>query len=163
MVRFHGQDICRLDANGRLKLGNSFLEDFRSSADFVIIHCLPEGTLAVYPPEEWEKERRRQVGRLAETAGPMRRRRLARRIGAWTRQEKITNQGRITIPATFRDKVKIAPGEEVFVVGSEAGVEVWNRQAWEREDALLDEQEMRAANAEFEAEIGHETPGVDNA
>ena len=58
MIRFCGQDQCLVDANGRIKLSPSFEQELRKTgAVEVMLHCLPEGTLAVYPLHVWEEMR----------------------------------------------------------------------------------------------------------
>ena len=91
MVQFCGQDTCLVDANGRVKLGPRFLADFRRMGDQVVLHCLPEGALGVYPEPIWEQMR----GACAESAIRAARniafRRQLRRFGAMTQAERITN------------------------------------------------------------------------
>ena len=51
MIPFCGFDKCLLDANSRLKLSPRVLADFERRGGDIVLHCLPEGALAVYPEE----------------------------------------------------------------------------------------------------------------
>ena len=55
-------------------------------------------------------------------------RREQRRFGAWSTPEKISTQGRITIPPEYRDFAGLSGN--VIVVGVEIGVEIWDRARW---------------------------------
>ena len=49
MLSFCGIDKCSVDANGRIKLSPRVIDDFAAHGGDVVLHCLPEGTIAVYP------------------------------------------------------------------------------------------------------------------
>ena len=58
MPAFCGQDLCLLDANGRVKLSPRLLADFAGACSGdVVLHCLPEGAIGIYPPAVFEKMR----------------------------------------------------------------------------------------------------------
>jgi DNA-binding transcriptional regulator/RsmH inhibitor MraZ len=99
----------------------------------VVLHCLPEGAVAVYP-EEVYRDMRRGEARPAERAGEsLVFRRQLRRFGALSQSERISPQGRITLPASFREYAGLVPGGEMMVVGVEIGLEIWSRERWEQE------------------------------
>ena len=70
---------------------------------------------------------------LSDVGTSLIRRRELRRFGAMTLPDRITQQGRLTIPTGFRDFTALQPGTEAFVVGVEIGAEIWNAERWKRE------------------------------
>lgn len=160
MLSFCGQDKCSVDSNGRVKFSPKVISDFTANCNGeVILHCLPEGALAVYP-EDVYLEMRRAESKPAEKAGSsMVFRGNLRRFGALSSSEKVSKQGRITVPAGYREMLELSPGEEIMVVGVEIGVEVWNFKRWQKEldriNSHAEEKGKRemAADLEINAEI----------
>ncbi|MCF7854315.1 MAG: hypothetical protein K9N51_05920 [Candidatus Pacebacteria bacterium] len=152
-MQFAGQDKCRIDANGRIKLTPRFLDDFRNAADDVILHCLVEGALGVYPASVWKQMRQAEPRPAARAATSTLFRRQLRRFGAFTQVETITNQGRITVPTHFRDTLNLQPRTEVIMVGCEIGIEIWNAEAWRKEAQIILEHQQKKAIAEMEADL----------
>jgi DNA-binding transcriptional regulator/RsmH inhibitor MraZ len=134
MLAFCGQERGLVDANGRVKFSPRTQADFQSrGGGEVVLHCLPEGAVAVYP-EEVYRDMRRGEARPAERAGEsLVFRRQLRRFGALSQSERISPQGRITLPASFREYAGLVPGGEMMVVGVEIGLEIWSRERWEQE------------------------------
>lgn len=140
MLAFCGQDPCSVDANGRIKLSPRFISDFKTRCSGeVVMHCLPEGAVALYPEDVYLKMRDEETNPAARAAVNMAWRRTMRRFGAMSRSEKISAQGRVTIPAGFRDYAGLQPGEEAVVVGAEIGIEIWNAERWQAEILHIDE------------------------
>jgi len=141
MVPFCGQERCLIDANGRIKLGARFLNDFRRTGDEVVLYCLPEGALGVYPTSTWLQMRQREARPAIRAATSVEFRRELRRFGAMSQPEKLSNQGRITVPSHFRSALALDPGQDVILVGCEIGVEAWNAESWRHELDQLREQQ----------------------
>ena len=134
MLSFCGQDRCSIDANGRIKFSPRFLSDFMEhNGGDVVFHCLPEGAMAVYPEDIYLQMRRSEPKPAERASSSMVFRRTLRRFGAMTQSDKISTQGRITIPQMYRDYAEIRPGTEVVVLGIEIGVEIWNCEKWKEE------------------------------
>ena len=56
MLIFCGQDRISIDANGRIKFSPRILRDFNDQCSGqIVMHCLPEGALAVYPEEIFQQ------------------------------------------------------------------------------------------------------------
>ncbi|MBO4632970.1 MAG: hypothetical protein J5858_13695 [Lentisphaeria bacterium] len=128
MLSFCGTDRCQLDSNGRLKFSPRILEDFARSGSEVVLHCLPEGAVAVYPEKVYESMRRPETDAAGHAGRSMVFRRELRRFGAWSTPQRISTQGRITIPPEYRDFAGLSGS--VIVVGVEIGVEIWDRGRW---------------------------------
>ncbi len=158
MNQFYGEETCLIDANGRLKLCPRFLELFRAVSDEIVMHCLPEGALGVYSPDVWQQMRQFEPRPAARAATSLLHRQQLRRFGALTQVDRLTNQGRLTIPAQFRDRLGLLPGSEVFTIGAEIGIEIWSADAWRKEaDKVLDH-ELRRGEAELRADLA--SPGT---
>jgi DNA-binding transcriptional regulator/RsmH inhibitor MraZ len=153
MVRFCGQDMCLIDANGRVKLSPRFLEDFREDGADVVLHCLPEGALGVYPEAVWLQMRQSEPRPAAKAAQSIVYRRQLRRFGAMTQAQSITNQGRITIPTQFRPILNLEPGCDAVVTGCEIGIEIWNAELWQQELTVLREHELQKGDAAMAADL----------
>lgn len=160
MVQFCGQDRCTVDANGRVKLCPRFLADFRRHGSDVVMHCLPEGALGVYPVSLWLQMRQAEPRPATRASQSIVFRRSLRRFGALTQVEQISNQGRVTVPASFRSLVGLPPGGEAVLVGTEIGVEIWSAEAWQREFQLLAEHEQLKAEAEMAADLTEGGPAA---
>lgn len=154
MLQFCGQERCLVDANGRVKLSTRFLDDFRHIGGAVVLHCLPEGVLAVYAAAVWAQMRQADPRPAVKAARSVLFRRQLRRFGAMTQSDSISNQGRITIPVPFRESLELEPGTEAVLVGCEIGVEIWNASRWRAEFELLARHEQRKAEAEMSADLG---------
>ena len=154
MLPFRGQERCSIDKNGRVKLSPKTLGDFREECDCdVVLHCLPEGALAIYPEDVYERMRGGEP-KSAERAGEsLVFRRNLRRFGALSSPEKISPQGRITIPPGYRKMLELEPGEEVVVVGVEIGVEIWSARAWEEELSKINEHVAEKGEREMAADL----------
>jgi len=134
MLSFCGSDNCKMDANGRIKLSGRFLADFeRICRNRIVMHCLPEGAVALYPEEIFAEMRRKETAGVERAAASLVARRSMRRFGAQSLPDEITPQGRVTLPQSFREFAKLCSGEDVCVVGVEIGVEIWNAKRWQQE------------------------------
>ena len=45
---------------------------------------------------------------------------------------KLAGRGRLVIPESFCEFLRIEPGEQVMVVGAAVAVEIWRPQSWVR-------------------------------
>lgn len=152
-MAFCGQDHCTVDANGRVRLSPRLLTDFSEQGGVVVVHCLPEGALGLYPLAAWRQMRRSEGDDQPEAARSIVARRQLRRFGALSQQDSISRQGRITIPVPFRDLTELTPGTEAVLVGVEIGVEVWNAKRWEAEFETLLNHEKEKAEREMRADL----------
>lgn len=133
MFAFNGIDKSLLDSNGRIKLSPRVLGDFARTGNNVVLHCLPEGAVAVYPEEVFLQMRNEKADAARKAANSLLFRRELRRFSAWSTQAVISPQGRITIPGEYREFAELAVSENVMVVGVEIGVEIWNCERWKAE------------------------------
>lgn len=140
MIAFCGYDRCSIDSNGRLKLSPSVLSDFGGAGAGLVLRCLPEGCIAVYPEAYFQKMRQAgSEGSAALAASSALYRRNLRMLNAMSSPVSISPQGRITLPGDFRKLAGIDQMPDVVVVGVEVGVEIWSLQRWNEEQARIDE------------------------
>jgi len=154
MLHFCGQDKALIDANGRIKLSPRVLNDFENNGGFdVVLHSLPEGAIAVYPEAVYLKMREDELNPTGKAAFSVVYRRNLRRFGSLSKSERISAQGRITIPQGYRDLSGIKPGTEVMIVGCETGVEIWKIDRWTEELTKINEHMNEKANREMAKDL----------
>ncbi len=156
MLAFCGQDKSSVDSNGRVKFSPRTCSDFKNRCNGeVVLHCLSEGALAVYPEEIYMQMRRAET-RPAEKAGSsLVFRRNLRRFGSLSSSEKVSAQGRITIPSGIRKMLDLTPGEEIVVVGAEIGVEIWNAARWDDEIEKINSHAEEKGEREMKADLDY--------
>ena len=145
MLEFCGEERCLIDANGRVRLHQRFVDDFlRKCGGEVVMYVLPEGAVALYPEETYREMRAREISDTDNVGASFAARRSLRRFGSLTAPTVLTRQGRVTLPERFRKLSGLFPGVEACVVGVEIGVEIWTSAKFEAEmmeaDALLAKQ-----------------------
>ena len=151
---FCGQEQCRIDANSRLKLPPIFMRQFKEHGEQnVVLHCLPEGALGIYPASVWSQMRQHQPRPAAQAAKSIVFRRELRRFGALTQQQTITTQGRITVPAAFRERLALERGSEAILIGAEIGLEAWERSRWTAELASIDDHEQKRSESQMASDL----------
>ncbi len=154
MLAFCGVDKCSLDANGRIKLSPRFVEDFRAAGGDLVLHCLPEGALALYPEAVYLEMRRKESSSASRAGESMMYRRMLRAFGAMSRPEKISPQGRITLPLEFREHAKLRCLSELALVGVEIGVEIWSAERWMEEQRKIQEHLLEKGRLEMMSDLG---------
>jgi DNA-binding transcriptional regulator/RsmH inhibitor MraZ len=154
MLAFCGQDRCSVDANGRVKLSPRVLKDFsEQSGEEVVIRCLPEGAIGIYPEDIYLQMRRDEARPAERAASSMLYRRTLRHFGALSQPEKISAQGRLTLPAAYREHADLGPGTEAVVIGVEIGIEIWNGERWARELEEVNSHIMEKGEREMAADL----------
>ena len=163
MLSFCGTDKCQMDANGRVKLSPHVLEDFARSGSDVVLHCLPEGAVAVYPEKVFEAMRHAESNAAERAGKSMVYRREQRRFGAWSCSQRISAQGRVTIPPEYREFAGLAAAGSIVVAGVEIGVEIWDAARWQEEQRKLMEHAREKGEQEMNDDLlGHTSDGEDN-
>lgn len=140
-MQFVGEHNHSLDAKGRVIFPVRMREELGTQ---VFLQKGIERCVYVYPPAEWER-RVADVTNLPTTNPDARR--YARFFFSQASRESIDSQGRLTIPQAFRDYAAL--DREVVVVGAGNHIELWDREAWERQVA-----DVEAAIPEFTQQLG---------
>lgn len=134
MLAFCGQDKCVVDANGRVKLSPRYLSDFAEhGSEEIVLRCLPEGAIAVYPETIYLQMRNSEAKPAERAATSFVFRQTLRHFGSLSQSEKISAQGRLTLPQAYREHAGLLAGADAVIVGIEIGVEIWNAEKWAEE------------------------------
>lgn len=154
MLQFCGLEKTQLDASGRLKLGARLQQSFAAyGSSTVVLYCLPEGGIGIYPMAEWQKIKPELQAIQQQFTGSILARRRMRMMGSMTSQENLSNQGRITLPQMFREMCGIEAGSEIMVVGSEFGIEIWSPERWQKEMELMQQHTLEKGEMEMSADL----------
>jgi DNA-binding transcriptional regulator/RsmH inhibitor MraZ len=159
MQRFYGQERALIDASGRLKLPSSYFSAFQvSESTNLVLYCLPEGAVGLYPQKTWQAMRELEEAQKQQAAHSLVYRRQLRRFGAMSQHVTLSKQGRITIPALFREFASLNTGESVILAGVEIGIEIWSISHWQSE--MLNIQDHVLAKGELEMTSDLNTGGT---
>ncbi len=129
---FFGEFEYRIDEKGRVPIPPRFRRELKEG---VVLTPGIENCITAYPLSEWKK--------LAATltTGSVTRsklRRLNRATFATAFSLNVDGQGRIALPIPLRQYANIE--EEVVIAGANNYLELWNKEQWEAEKAISQEQ-----------------------
>jgi len=129
---FFGEFEYKIDEKGRVPIPPRFRRELKEG---VVLTPGVEKCITAYPLSAWKK--------LAATltTGSVTRsklRRLNRAIFATAFSLNIDGQGRIALPIPLRQYAGIE--EEVVIAGANNYLELWNKEQWEAEKAISQEQ-----------------------
>jgi len=154
MLPFFGQERASIDSNGRVKLCPRFINDFEKSGNGeVVLFALPEGGIAIYPEETFLRIRRFEIDEAEKSFKSIISRRELRFFGSMTYSEKISNQGRITIPHFMREACNILPNTEVVLIGIQLGIEIWAYDKWSSELEKIKKHSNEKADREMASDL----------
>lgn len=123
MAVFVGKYEHTLDSKGRVILPAKFRGPFERGG-YLAEHR--EGCLALWTPEEFD----RQLEEVQERASSSRSERNRARLWAASSHEvEVDRQGRMAIPAHLREFASL--GSDVLVHGAIDRIELWNPESWE--------------------------------
>ena len=129
---FFGEFEYRIDEKGRIPLPPKFRRELK---DGVVLTPGIENCITIYPLAEWKK--------LAATftsgpIAPSKLRKLNRAIFATAFSINVDGQGRIALPIPLRQSADIE--DEVVIAGANNYLEIWNKEQWESEKAVSQEE-----------------------
>ncbi|MBA7489744.1 Transcriptional regulator MraZ [subsurface metagenome] len=129
---FLGEFEYKVDEKGRVPIPPKFRRELKEG---VVSTLGVEKCIVVYPLSEWKK--------LATTlttgsVAPSKLRRLNRAIFATAFSLNIDGQGRIALPIPLREYAGIE--DEVVIAGANTYLELWDKEQWEAEKAISQEQ-----------------------
>ncbi len=129
---FLGEFEYRIDEKGRVPIPPKFKGELK---DGVVVTSGVEQCIVVYPIAEWKK-----VSATLTTGSVTRSklRRLNRAIFANAFSLSIDGQGRIALPVPLREYAEI--DDDVIIAGTNTYLELWNKEQWESEKAVSQEQ-----------------------
>ena len=124
-MAFRGFYEHTLDDRGRVAIPARYREEFARGA---ILTLGEEGCVEVYTPAGFD---RMSDDVAAESPTTRNGRRSRRRFDAQSFDTELDRQGRILIPAMFRQLAGLNGG--VVIAGRRECLEIWNAERWERE------------------------------
>ena len=129
---FLGEFEYKIDEKGRVPIPPKFRRELKEG---VVLTTGVEKCITVYPLSEWKK-----LAATLTTASvtPSKLRRLNRAIFATAFSLNIDGQGRIALPIPLREYAEIE--DEVVIAGANTYLELWNKEQWESEKAVSQEQ-----------------------
>ena len=130
---FSGEFEYKIDEKGRVLIPPKFR---RYLKDGVVLTAGPEPCIVGYPIPEWNK-----IAATLTTGSvtPSKLRKLNRALFATAFTLNIDGQGRVALPAPLRDHAGIVE-EEVVIAGANTYLEIWDKEQWESEKAISQEQ-----------------------
>ena len=129
---FLGEFEYKIDEKGRMPIPPKFRRELKEG---VILTPGVEQCINLYAPAEWKK-----IATTLTTGSvtPSKLRRLNRAIFATAFSLNLDGQGRIALPIPLREHAEIE--EEVIIAGANTYLELWNKEQWESEKAISQEQ-----------------------
>ncbi len=129
---FFGEFIYKIDDKNRVPIPPKFRSELRGG---VILTQGIEPCITVYPLSEWQKL---AAGLTTGSITRSKWRKLNRTIFAAAFSLNIDGQGRVAMPSQLKEYAGIA--DEVIIAGANNYFEIWNKEQWEQEKAISQEQ-----------------------
>ena len=130
--RFVGEFEHKVDAKGRIPIPPKFRAELKEG---LVLTPGVEKYIVIHPLPEWEKV---TAALTTSTITSSKLRRINRAIFATAFHLNIDSQGRIAVPAPLREYADIK--DEVIIAGANTYIELWNKEHWEAEKTLSQEQ-----------------------
>ncbi len=121
---FTGTHRVRVDEKGRLAIPAGFRKQLPEGS---YISIGQDGTLTIYPPEQWAA-----LARQLESPLPSQdQRALARTLFSMSQSAEFDGQGRVVLSSEQRRLAGIEPRSTAVVIGGGARVEIWAEARWD--------------------------------
>jgi len=134
MKSFQGSTISKLDSSGRLKLPPNVVADFKGvdATGKVVLKLQPEGAIAILPANVFGPTSSPDASAQDYLGSAAARIRLRREM-LFVVSDEISQQGRLTLPASFIKRIGVAAGDDVAIIGISFGYEIWKPETLEAE------------------------------
>lgn len=130
--RFVGEFEHKVDAKGRVPIPPRFRTELKEG---LVLTPGVEKYVVIHPLPEWEKMMAALTAGLITSS---KLRRINRALFSTAFHLNIDSQGRIAVPAPLREYADIK--DEVIIAGANTYIELWNKEQWEAEKTLSQEQ-----------------------
>ena len=138
MERFFGASDHTIDAKGRVIIPVRFRQVLESMGSEGVVVSRMDKTLFVYPYSRWN-EVAEKINSQAEKSETMRR---FRRFFIGNASDcPCDKQSRILIPPELRNYAMLE--KDITLVGVTDHFEIWNREKWKSENAIMEEEDMK--------------------
>ncbi len=134
---FLGTYEHRIDPRGRVAIPAKFREELRHGLVLAqgFDHCIN-----VYPLKTWQQMAEKHASPLIAKE---KLRRMSRFIYSPAFTEELDRLGRVLLPSPLRQYAQIK--DVVVIAGINTYVEIWSKEHWDEEKALMDEQGWQIA------------------
>ncbi len=129
-MAFRGTFAHSLDNRGRMAVPARYRATF---AEGGVVTQGADGCLELYTAAEFDRTAEQMT---SEPASQQRGRRLRRALYGRSSEVELDGQGRILIPARFRESAQLT-GQAVLL-GRRECLEIWSPEVWERESAVVE-------------------------
>lgn len=129
-MAFRGTFAHSLDNRGRMAVPARYRATF---AEGGVVTQGADGCLELYTAAEFDRTAEQMT---SEPASHQRGRRLRRALYGRSSEVELDGQGRILIPARFRESAQLT-GQAVLL-GRRECLEIWSPEVWERESAVVE-------------------------
>jgi len=129
---FLGEFEYKIDEKGRVPVPPSFRRELDKG---LVLTQGAETCIIAYPFSEWKKL---ADNITSSSASPSKLRRLNRFLFATAFSSNLDGQGRIALPVPLREYAGIE--DEVVIAGANTYFELWNKDQWQSEKAISQEQ-----------------------
>ena len=130
---FFSEFEYKIDEKGRVPIPPKFRDELKEG---VVLTPGVERCIIAYPLAEWKKLASDLTTTGSVTLSKLRR--LKRAIFATAFRLNIDPQGRIALPVQLREYAEIE--DEVTIAGANNYFELWNKERWEEEKTVSQEQ-----------------------
>ncbi len=128
--KFRGRSAAKIDAKGRLRIPTKFREVLQKHYSDALFVSRMGDALVAYPPEKWN-ELEAKAENLSQVHPDHRS--FIRRFISGAELCEFDSQGRILIPSMLREDARL--NQEVVLVGMLTCFEIWDKTAYEAQDA----------------------------
>lgn len=131
-----GEFSRKLDDRYRFSLPNEFLEVFQPVNGDCILAKERPGCISLWDQAAWNKvDDRLDLVKLHLKAGDLNKKIpdlqiLGRLLSTRQRAIKLAGRGRLVLPEGFREFLRVAPEDEIMIVGAAVCIEIWNPKRW---------------------------------
>ena len=129
-MAFRGTFDHSLDNRGRMAVPARYRDAF---AEGGVIAISPDGCLELYTAEEFDRTAEELT---PQPASLQRGRRLRRALYGRSTEVELDGQGRVLIPARFREEAQITG--QALLLGRRECLEIWDPERWATESAIVE-------------------------
>lgn len=132
-----GQYECRVDDKGRIAIPVRLRKELENG---LVLTRGVDKCMVIYSPTEWDVIS--QQHRYSPFS-PSKQRMLSRLIFGNCYELTPDGQGRIPLPPPLREHAQVK--DTVVIVGQNTFAEIWSKELWENQKALIDDQAWQLA------------------
>jgi MraZ protein len=138
---FLGEYLHNVDSKGRLAVPARFRSKIERGA---VLTRGVDPCLYVYPMETWEEKARELSAAITD---PRLLRLVERRFFGMAHELELDTQGRIVVPAKFRQYAELSA--EAMVIGARDRFEIWSVAGWEAYLSATQDEDLSALPLPF--------------